>query len=1384
MVTARRRTAHGDDEADMRVPADVPLADLGRMITRSLGWDGLVLEWVERGGVMCAPDASHPAAYDGAVLHFGHGGQVRAARAGNAPAPSIGGPPVHIAHDEIPGGELELAPPPSAPAPPRLAWPSMALPALFGVGSLVATLAQRTNGNAVMNAMTTGYMLLSAGVLLLNYQREKRSWSQQMQKRADAYGRYLARKREQLQAVAAQQLVLALDDDPDPQHLAQRTMNFRSIWRRTGGDALRARIGAARLPLQVRVKPPRYEPLLQPDPLSDAALALCAEVRTVAGMPLCVEVTSAPAIGLAGPRAALLGAARALLLSLAVQHTPEQVRIAAVFPREERAEWSWLRWLPHVWCDERDERLLACDPAGAARVIERTAASLDDRQRRGVHTLLVLADERVCADDARMRTLLSTERPALSVLRLAPSRDDLPRRCRTFVEYEGGRARLHSLRTSPCTIDRPDYAAADFCEAAARALASLPVEHSGGSAGIPALAPLLELWGARDVREIDAAANWRSAAHLDESSLRAPIGRGMGGALVHLDLRDGDRGHGAHGLVAGMTGAGKSELLQTLIASLAVRFHPDWLAFLLIDYKGGGMAGAFRGDGASGAAALPHLAGVMTNLLDAGAARRALIALDSELKRRQRIFEQNGVTYIDAYQKRYAQDVSGALAPMPRLVIIVDEFAELKRDQPEFMKQLISAARIGRSLGVHLILATQKPSGVVDEQIWSNSRFKLCLRVQDDGDSKEMLKRPDAARLQRAGRAFFMVGQDERFEEFQSAYGGAPYAPEVDSEAAARFAAPLQLDGRCDTARAVHAAPLVPAPVNAPSQLQALMRHLSTVADQLNVRPAERIWLEPLPPILAWDDVRLRADAAPGCALVGLIDEPRARRQTPLRVDFPRDGHLLIYGQTGSGKSALLLRLVTALARSHTPAELNVTVLDFGSRSLRPLEALPHVGDVLTEDDDEHVSRLFRALRREMTQRKALLDGRKFDEFRRSAPDAAPPLWLLVIDNYPAFARTEHDEALTTLVRDGAALGMHVALSANKPLDVRSRISGNIPAVLCLQQADRSDYATLVGRTNGLEPAALPGRGLTRTAAGPLEFQAALAAPGMSDAAIAASLIAEGNAMRAAWNGRPAFRVPTMPDVLHWTNLPPSAPDPGCLRPVIGMQTLDLDPLRLPLSEAPHVVITGAPASGKSTLLRVVAQALARDCACHIVLADPVGGEDGLLSLAGMPQVCAACADEAALGTALARIEAMLAGWRAAWTSERESERESERAMSQAEFAARQRPIVVLIDDADALARGLSRPIKERLDALLERGTRGWPVHFVLAGSDRGLDPIDGWVKRVKDAGSWVVLGGLQSVGYGLRLPASERDRPLPAGHGYFVSRRHPRPVRFRAAES
>lgn len=355
--------------------------------------------------------------------------------------------------------------------------------------------------------------------------------------------------------------------------------------------------------------------------------------------------------------------------------------------------------------------------------------------------------------------------------------DDVPKECSLlFTLSDSGQHTMTYLRE----IDRPDAVFAldpyspEDAGRCMRIVANTDLRIVSQAYSLPKTVTFLEMFGVGRVEDLNPMKRWRESNPM--KSLSTPVGIGSGGELMQLDLHQ--KFQGPHGLVAGMTGSGKSEFLITYILSMAVNYHPDEVAFVLIDYKGGGLAGAF--DDPDKGIHLPHLVGTITNL-DGPTIQRALVSIQSELTRRQRIFNQvkhitdEGTMDIYAYQRLYR---GGQVdEPMPHLFIISDEFAELKQQEPEFMERLISIARIGRSLGVHLILATQKPSGVVNDQILSNTKFRICLKVQDRSDSMDMLKRPEAAELKDTGRFYIQVGYNEFFSLGQSAWAGAPYEP-------------------------------------------------------------------------------------------------------------------------------------------------------------------------------------------------------------------------------------------------------------------------------------------------------------------------------------------------------------------------------------------------------------------------------------------------------------------------------------------------------------------------------------------------------------------------------------------------------------------------------
>lgn len=471
-----------------------------------------------------------------------------------------------------------------------------------------------------------------------------------------------------------------------------------------------------------------------------------------------------------------------------------------------------------------------------------------------------------------------------------------------------------------------------------KAAANIKMDIADQTYSLPNVITFLEMFGVNKIEHINPLMRWKE--NNPTISLAAPIGVDTMGELFYLDLHE--KFQGPHGLVAGMTGSGKSEFIITYILSMAANYHPDEVAFILIDYKGGGLTGAFEDE--EKGIKLPHLAGTITNL-DGAAVKRSLISIQSELRRRQAIFNNarrvsnEGTMDIYKYQKLYRDKV--VTEPVPHLFIISDEFAELKSQQPEFMEQLISTARIGRSLGVHLILATQKPSGVVDDQIWSNSRFRVCLKVQDKADSNDMIKRPDAAELSNTGRFYLQVGFNEFFALGQSAWCGAPYNEDGVSDKNVDNSIKV-IDSIGRVVKEVKPPKKEGNSKQRQKQIVAMVKYLSGLAkeENISVRP---LWLNPIPAMIYPEKLIKKYNIKNGAAhelnpVIGELDDPFNQNQEILTLPFSSCGNILVYGVAGAGKLTMLTTMVYELIRVHSAEYLNIYILDFGAETLRMFE--------------------------------------------------------------------------------------------------------------------------------------------------------------------------------------------------------------------------------------------------------------------------------------------------------------------------------------------------------------------------------------------------------------------------------------------------------------
>ena len=639
------------------------------------------------------------------------------------------------------------------------------------------------------------------------------------------------------------------------------------------------------------------------------------------------------------------------------------------------------------------------------------------------------------------------------------------------------------------------------------------------------------MYQAETFNDLKVLSRWEN--HAPYQSLAVPIGLRGKDDLVYLNLHE--KAHGPHGLIAGTTGSGKSETIQSYILSLAVNFHPHDVAFLLIDYKGGGMANLFKD--------LPHLLGTITNL-DGAQSMRALASINAEIHRRERLFGQYGVNHINQYQKKFK--LGEATEPLPHLFLISDEFAELKVNQPDFIKELVSIARVGRSLGVHLILATQKPSGVVDDQIWSNSRFKLALKVADRGDSMEMLRTADAAQITQTGRAYLQVGNNEVYELFQTAWSGADYQPEKDhlgiedhtiyliNELGQYEVLNQDLSG-LDTAEEIK---------EVPTELDVIVQEINHLHQEEGIAAVAQPWLPPLKERITLDELEKvvpieawQRRTAPN-VLIGVADIPQAQKQEAVAIDLSKDGNILLYGSPGTGKTTFLQTVAMDLARKQSPENLTMYLLDFGTNGLAPLTQLPHVADSLLLDQTEKIQKFIRIINRELDRRKKLLSehGVGTIALYREVTGKQEPTMVILMDSYESMKDEPYETDLFKLFmrisREGLSIGVHLIITASRQNNLRAQLYSNFKHQLTLPQNDISEVRGIVGAT----PLAatmedIKGRALMkRDEVDVVQF--ALPVAGDNDIQIINSLRNQVQNLKEMWTGRTPAGIPMVPDEL------------------------------------------------------------------------------------------------------------------------------------------------------------------------------------------------------------------------------------------------------------
>lgn len=965
----------------------------------------------------------------------------------------------------------------------------------------------RMGGSMVMSgaaALAGNFTTLLSSVLFpflgSKYTEQQRQEYEKL--RLSKYTEYLEAKQQEISSACINEQKVLNQKFPTPEDFCSPVQKKFRLWERrpADNDFLKLRLGTGRRQLSAEFEYPNRRFALESDALEDRMYQIVENKYFVENAPILLSLIDTPVCGVQGKRNSVLAYVLRLAVQTAFFHSYDEVKMVFLINEKELDILSTIRYLPHVWDDLRTTRFVATNEAEVYTIGEYIKSQLEEDdntsqpelqrilKKRPYYVIFALEKKLLDGHEVIKEILQADNNIGVSVV---AAFDELPKEAQKIILLKSeGQNIFRDLTANggedfAFTTDNWDK---EKFRDITRTLANTRLKTTTQVQEMPKMITFLDMLQTGRLEQLNSLKRWRE--NNPTSSLATPVGIGADGSLFNLDLHE--KRQGPHGLVAGMTGSGKSEFIITYILSMAVNYHPDEVAFVLIDYKGGGLAGAFENPQTG--VRLPHLVGTITNL-DGASIQRSMTAIESELIRRQKEFNKvkslvnEGTMDIYTYQKLYrAGKVS---EPMPHLFIISDEFAELKQQQPDFMASLISAARIGRSLGVHLILATQKPSGVVDDQIRSNTKFRVCLRVQERTDSMDMLKRPEAAELTDTGRFYLQVGYNEYFAMGQSAWCGAPYEPQ-DKTTVQRDTSVEVVD---TTGQIVAKAKAVPKKTSSGmKQIVAVVKYLSDLAASQGIEPRQLCPPE-LPKTIDFNTFQRKhgKDDKQMSICLGLLDDPENQRQLPLKVDFEACQNLLVVGDSGSGKTVMVQNILYALSKKLPPHDFNFYVLDYSSRLMKLFKPLPHCGAALCEEDSDSLDEFFKLINSLMVERKKLFSKLEVDNFEDARVKTHLPLVLVVIDNIAGLGTSKLGEAhsykLHSYMKNSANYGIKYLVTCSHLNEVSTRIRAELPERICLHMKDKYDYSELLGCRVSYLPPDLPGRGLYKVDGHPLEFQ-------------------------------------------------------------------------------------------------------------------------------------------------------------------------------------------------------------------------------------------------------------------------------------------------------
>ncbi|MFF2430727.1 type VII secretion protein EccCa [Streptomyces mirabilis] len=1294
---------------------------------------------------------------------------------------------------EVPTEEVVLQPPPELPRGHQESVLMQLLPTLGMGGSVVFFF---TNGQPFMKIMGMVMIASTVAMSIAMVVRFRRGSQGQLADLRRDYLSYLSQTRRTALDTGKAQRDAQYYLHPSPEQLWALVAEGSRVWERRPGDEdfAQVRIGLGPQSLATPLVSPETGPVDQLEPLTAGAMQRFVATHGVLdALPMAVSLRAFYHVTVSGDPQSVRASARALAGSLASLHSPEDLVIVVAAGRAELSHWEWAKWLPHVQLsdtvdgagsrrligsDSRElEQLLATRLTGRPR-FHPNASPLPDEPH-----IVVVLDGLSLPPDSVLAAPEGLQ--GVTVLEVVPE------------ELSGARGDL-SIVVQPHALHlesgqgivyegTPDALSYESAEALARQLAPLRMA-SGGDDDEPLLANLefTDLLNLGDAASVDTKRTWRARSLAER--LRVPIGVGEDGRPVMLDLKEAaQEGMGPHGLCVGATGSGKSELLRTLVLGLAVTHSSETLNFVLADFKGGATF--------AGMAQMPHVAAVITNLADdLTLVDRMGDSIRGELNRRQEMLRDAG-NYANIHDYEKARAAGAPLQPIPSLVLVIDEFSELLTAKPDFIEMFVQIGRIGRSLGVHLLLASQRLEEGRLRGLETYLSYRIGLRTFSAAESRAALGVPDAYELPNVpGSGFLKFGTDEMVR-FKAAYVSGVYrtgptrsalggALPVDrrpvlftaAEVPVRYAAvPQQREETPETDDAL-----------ADTVLDVIVRRLEAQGPA-----AHQVWLPPLdsPPSLdgllpGLAAVQGRGLTQPGyegagrlVVPVGLVDKPYEQRRDPLWVDFSgAAGHMQIVGGPQSGKSTLLRSLIASFALTHTPHEVQFYGLDFGGGGMSAVAGLPHVGGVASRLDPEKVRRTVAEVYGVMTRREEYFRSSGISsiaEFRtkraRGQISLTDQPWgdvFLVIDGWGNF-RADY-EAVESIVLDiaarGLGYGIHLVLTASRSMEVRANLKDHLMNRLELRLGDTMD-SELDRKVAVNVPTGVPGRG---QAPGKLHFMGAVPRIDglMSDTDLADATAALATEVSRHWQAPGAPEVRLLPREFPAQQLPPGdhSPHRGV---AFALDEDNLEPVFVDFEQDPFFLVFGESESGKSNLLRLLIKQLTErysgdDCKLFVV-----DNRRSLLDVTPSTHLAEYIPMSNAMDHHMSALAELMQ--RRTPTADVTAQQLRERSWW------RGPTVYVVVDDYDLVSTSSGNPLGGLTELL--PFARDVGVRFIIARSTAGAGraSYEPFMQRMKELGAQgVVLAGDPGEGDVL---GGVRPRAMPAGRGVFVSRKRGKPL-------